>query len=229
MSTLREHTQLPQALRSIIEARTTDAFFVVDPEYWIVHWDSRAESLTGLLAEEMVGKPSYEALQGECEGTNPFSKQLHSVMRLAQEGRSVPSYDMRLFTRSGGRRWVSVSNLVVEAEEGPYLVHLVRDSQKVHDTLEMAQELIRLSSSFSSSCSKSEAAFDRRDIPELTPRQQEVLEQLAAGRSVKEIGKELYLSQATVRNHVRSLLQALGAHSQLEALAKARKIGLLSG
>ena len=223
MSTLREHIELPRAIKSLIEARTTDALFVVDPEYCIVHWDARAESLTGLLAEEMVGKPCYEALQGECEGTNPFSEQLCSVMRLAQEGRSVPSYEVRLFTRSGGRRWVSVSTLTVDPEGGPYLVHLVRDSQKAHDILEMAQELIRLSSS------KREAAFDRREVPELTPRQLEVLELLAAGRSVKEIGKELYLSQATVRNHVRSLLQALGAHSQLEALAKARKMDLLSG
>lgn len=147
MNTLREHTELPRAVESLIEARTADALFVVDPEYCIVHWDARAESLTGLLAEEMVGKPCYEALQGECEGGNPFSEQLCSVMRLAQEGRSAPSYDMRLFTRSGGRRWVSVSTLDVEAKEGPYLVHLVRDSQKVHEILEMAQELIRLSSS----------------------------------------------------------------------------------
>ena len=87
----------------------------------------------------------------------------------------------------------------------------------------MAQELIRLSS-----CSKSGPALERRDVPELTPRQLEVLELMASGRSVKEIGKELYLSQAFIRNHVRSLLQALGAHSQLEALAKARKLGLLA-
>jgi len=118
-----------------------------------------------------------------------------------------------------------VSNLVVDTEEGPYLVHLMRDSQGAHEVLEMAQELIRLSS-----CSKkSEPALERREVPELTPRQLEVLKLLSEGRSAKEIGKELYLSQATIRNHVRSLLQALGAHSQLEALAKARKRGLLSG
>jgi len=40
---------------------------------------------------------------------------------------------------------------------------------------------------------------------------------------------QLYLSEATVRNHVRSLLQALGAHSQLEVLAKAREMVILGG
>jgi DNA-binding NarL/FixJ family response regulator len=56
-----------------------------------------------------------------------------------------------------------------------------------------------------------------------------MLRLLSEGKSVKEIGKELYISEATVRNHVRSLLQALGAHSQLEVLAKAREMGILGG
>ncbi len=51
---------------------------------------------------------------------------------------------------------------------------------------------------------------------------------LAAGRSTREIGAELYLSEATVRNHIRGLLQAFGAHSQLEVLARARELGVLS-
>src|SRR3712207_1374098 len=63
-----EPAGLPRAVEILTEARTADAIFVVDPDYRIVHWDSRAESLTGLLAEEMIGKPCYEALRGECEG-----------------------------------------------------------------------------------------------------------------------------------------------------------------
>jgi DNA-binding NarL/FixJ family response regulator len=54
-----------------------------------------------------------------------------------------------------------------------------------------------------------------------------VLGLLAAGKNARDIGAELYLSQATVRNHIRALLQGLGAHSQLEALARAREFGLL--
>jgi DNA-binding NarL/FixJ family response regulator len=128
---------------------------------------------------------------------------------------------MRIRTRSGEKRWVSASNLTIETEEGPYLVHLLRDTQGTHDTLEMARGLIQLSS-------KREApAPRRRDVPSLTPRQLEVLKLLSEGNNAKEIGSELYLSQATVRNHIRALFQALGAHSQLEVLAKAREIGIL--
>lgn len=65
--------------------------------------------------------------------------------------------------------------------------------------------------------------------PELTARQMEMLQLLAEGNGVGEICQKLYLSKATVRNHIRALLQALGAHSQLEAVARARKLGLVSG
>ena len=219
----RQLRELPEAVKNLIEARTGDAVYVVDPDYRIVHWDSRMESLTGALSQEALGKPCYEAVMGEREDGGPFCAHGCSVMHLAQVHRPVSNFEMRIKTRSGDRRWMNVSNLTVETEEGPYLVHLLRDFQGTHDALEMARGLIQLSS-------KEEApAPKRKDIPALTPRQLEVLQLLSEGKSVKEIGKKLYLSEATIRNHVRSLLQTLGAHSQLEVLAKAREIGILGG
>ena len=215
--------ELPPAVKSLTEARTGDAVYVVDPDYKIVHWDSQMESLTGALSQEALGKTCYQAVMGEREDGGPFCAHGCSVMHLAQAHRPVSSFEMRIKTRSGVKRWMNVSNLTVETEEGPYLVHLLRDSQGTHDALEMARGLIQLSSKEGAPAPK------RKDIPALTPRQLEVLQLLSEGRSVKEIGKELFLSEATVRNHVRSLLQALGAHSQLEVLAKAREMGILSG
>ena len=218
----RSAHELPEAVQSLIEARTGDAVYVVGPDYQIVHWDERMESLTGVLSEEAAGKLCYDAVMGEREDGGPFCAHGCSVMHLARAHRPVSSFEMRIRTRSGERRWVSVSNLTLETEEGPYLVHLLRDSQGTHDALQMAHGLIQLST-------KKEAPAPRRqDVPALTPRQLEVLMLLSEGKSVREIGKELYLSEATVRNHVRSLLQALGAHSQLEVLAKAREMGILT-
>jgi PAS domain S-box-containing protein len=131
--------ELPEAVKALIEARTGDAVYVVGPNYTIVHWDPNMESLSGVLAEEALGKTCCEAVLGEAEGGRPFCAHDCSVMHLAQEGRPVSSYEMRIRTRSGGRRWVSASNLTIETEEGPYLVHLLRDSQGTHDTLEMAR------------------------------------------------------------------------------------------
>lgn len=57
---------------------------------------------------------------------------------------------------------------------------------------------------------------------DLTPRQAEVLRLLEQGRSTRQIADELHLTTATVRNHVRYLLRALGVNSRLEAVAAAR-------
>ncbi|TML84238.1 MAG: PAS domain S-box protein [Actinobacteria bacterium] len=64
-------------------------------------------------------------------------------------------------------------------------------------------------------------------VRELTPRQHQVLQLLAAGLSTDQIAATLTISSETVRNHVRHILRALGAHSRLEAVATARRAGLL--
>ena len=63
--------------------------------------------------------------------------------------------------------------------------------------------------------------------PHLTPRQNQVLHLLAQGRSTQQIAGELHLSIDTVRNHIRRMLRALGAHSRIEALAVAHREGIL--
>jgi PAS domain S-box-containing protein len=212
---------LPETVRTLVEGRTGDAVYVVGPDYTIVHWYERMEALSGVLSEEALGKPCYEAVMGEGEKGQPFCVHGCSVMHLAREGRPVSSYEMRIRTRSGRRRWVSTSNLTIETEEGLYLVPLLRDSQGTHDTLEMAKGLIQLST-------KQDAPAPRRkDVPALTSRHLEVLKLLSEGKHAREVGGELYLSQATLRNHIRALLEAIGAHSQLEALATARQFGIL--
>ncbi|HEX2741775.1 MAG TPA: LuxR C-terminal-related transcriptional regulator [Rubrobacter sp.] len=218
--------ELPETLESLTGALTADAVFIVDPEFRIVHWDARAESLTGLLAEEMVGGFCYEVLTGESEDGASFCAHVYSAVRLAWAGQPAPGYEVRVFTRSGRERWVGVSSLAVETGEGLYLVHMVRDTQAAHETLEMARQVLRLSRQ---DAPEECTVRNHRDTPVLTPRQLEVLGLLAAGKSAREICRELYLSQATVRNHIRALLLALGAHSQLEALARAREAGLLDG
>jgi DNA-binding CsgD family transcriptional regulator len=65
--------------------------------------------------------------------------------------------------------------------------------------------------------------------PGLTPRQLEVLRLLDKGMRVHQIKAALNLSEPTVRTHVRAILRAFGAGSQLEALHKARVLGFVDG
>jgi PAS domain S-box-containing protein len=64
--------------------------------------------------------------------------------------------------------------------------------------------------------------------PRLTSRQREVLELVAAGLSTSEIAKKLTLSTETVRNHLRSVFRELHVHNRPEAIAAARRLGLLA-
>ena len=69
----------------------------------------------------------------------------------------------------------------------------------------------------------------RRDIEPggLTPRELEVLALMASGRSNSEIGQQLFISRKTASVHVSNILAKLGAVSRTEAVALARRRGLL--
>lgn len=61
----------------------------------------------------------------------------------------------------------------------------------------------------------------------LTPRQLQVLQLVAQACSTDEIAERLSLSRHTVRNHVQAVLERLGVSSKLEAVAVARRDGVL--
>jgi DNA-binding NarL/FixJ family response regulator len=60
-------------------------------------------------------------------------------------------------------------------------------------------------------------------LDRLTPKEQQVLRELAAGRSVGEIAAAEHRGLATVRSHVQSVLRKLEVSSQLSAVAIARR------
>jgi two-component system NarL family response regulator len=61
----------------------------------------------------------------------------------------------------------------------------------------------------------------------LTPRQEEVLRGVAEGKSNLEIAKALYVSEGTVKAHVKAILQKLGARDRTQAITIAIKRGLV--
>ncbi|MEU3628946.1 response regulator transcription factor, partial [Amycolatopsis coloradensis] len=63
--------------------------------------------------------------------------------------------------------------------------------------------------------------------PMLTLRERQVLGLIAEGAGTDRIADELRLARNTVRNHVQRILVKTGTHSKLEAVAHARKNGLL--
>jgi DNA-binding NarL/FixJ family response regulator len=72
-----------------------------------------------------------------------------------------------------------------------------------------------------------EKLVDRMQKPQLSPRELEVLRVVAAGKSNKEIGALLFISEGTVKTHVESLLDKLGTATRTSAIKAAVRRGLV--
>ena len=71
---------------------------------------------------------------------------------------------------------------------------------------------------------------DRRNevpAPRLTERELEVLKLVARGLNNRDIAKELFISENTVKNHIRNILEKLQLHSRMEAVVYAVREKLL--
>ncbi len=66
----------------------------------------------------------------------------------------------------------------------------------------------------------------REQLAGLTPREEEILKLLATGESNREIGKRLFISEQTVKNHVASIFRKLQVNDRTKAALLAVKLGL---
>jgi PAS domain S-box-containing protein len=178
--------------------RSGDALFAFDSDLAIVTWNRAAEELTGVPADEAVGRLCWEVLGSHDDRGGLVCHPGCSIARLVREGFPVPCQSLLIEAR-GGRRCVRVSTVAVDEGDSELFLHVLVPSDE----------------------------RSRRGARALTARQQEILQLLAEGIPAKVIASRLGVVEATVRNHIRAILVALGAHSQLEALANARRLRLI--
>jgi DNA-binding NarL/FixJ family response regulator len=74
---------------------------------------------------------------------------------------------------------------------------------------------------------RQEERVAREATGRLTPREREVLQNLAQGLSNKEIAQRMHVSVETERSHMMNILSKLGAHSRLQALLLAVRYGVV--
>ena len=181
--------------------RSSDALMAFGPDLRVEAWNEELESLTGIPAAEAIGRPCWEVLSGLDERGGVICHPGCSAARLTREGRPIQSRRIRV-TTAGGPKLVTMSTIAaVDADRGSVGLHLFRPMPDA----------------------ESEPAQEWR----LTARQQEVIELIAEGMQAKVIAARLGVAEVTVRNHIRAILLQLGCHSQLEAVAEARRRRLL--
>jgi two-component system, NarL family, response regulator LiaR len=61
----------------------------------------------------------------------------------------------------------------------------------------------------------------------ITPRELEILDQIAAGKSTREIAQALFVSENTVKTHASRLYDKLAVNRRTQAVQEARRLGLL--
>ena len=116
-------------------------------------------------------------------------------------GAPVTDYEVDVFTADGRRRRAEISSVPIEHGDDCHAVFGVVLPGKPRGPMP--------------------------DAPILTSRQNQVLQLLGEGASTEQIAAMLHVTKETVRNHIRHILRALGAHSRLEAVAIAHRRGLL--
>ena len=149
-----------------------------------------------------AGKKAFGDLLGKPFATVAAPEDVPLVHRqLARKLRGAPvtDYRMEVFTSDGNRRGAEVSSVPIQGGD------------RCHAFFGIALP----------------GAVRAASRGRLTPRQTDVLRLLGEGASTDQIAASLHLSKETVRNHVRHILRALGAHSRLEAVALAHRQGLL--
>jgi DNA-binding CsgD family transcriptional regulator len=181
--------------------RSGEALMAFGPDLRVDTWNEELESLTGIPAAEAIGRPCWELLGGLDERGAMICHAGCSAARLAREGWPIPSRRIVIRTAEG-RKLVTMSTIAaVNADCSAVGLHLIRPTP--------------------------DAEPDPAPEFHLTARQQEVIELIAEGSPAKVIAATLGIAELTVRNHIRAILLQLGCHSQLEALAEARRRRLL--
>ncbi|MBW3602533.1 MAG: response regulator transcription factor [Actinobacteria bacterium] len=110
----------------------------------------------------------------------------------------------------------------ISIEEVADAIRSVHSGQALISPL-MATKLL---SQFSAMARRDERREDVRS-PRLTKREMEVLTLIARGMNNRDIARELFISENTVKNHVRNILEKLHLHSRMEAVVYAVREKLL--
>jgi DNA-binding CsgD family transcriptional regulator len=184
----------------------------LDARLRVSGFNGQLTTLSGHRPEEILGRPAFDVFDLRDMGDRPIRAQGHALPDLLagpdMDGDEGPWLTL---ARTDGSR------VLVQVRVASY--ETVRTSDDAH--LMVFTRLVSLPSGADWSRRRARAAVG------LTTREGDVLDGLAAGRSVSEIAEYLGISIYSVRTHLKGLTAKLGVRSQLQALVAAVQDGLV--
>jgi PAS domain S-box-containing protein len=204
-------TDGPEAIDAIIE---------IDAKDRIVRWSHEAEQLTGFREAYARGRGFCELL----EARNPSGNRACTcgLQSGARRHEVLRSYLLEVRTCTGETMRLVVGPVPAPRSAGTKSVltlHLRRDLRQHHDRRQPTHDEPAMGGSHGTAPATPLL---------LTKREGEILNLLGAGASTAAIANRLGISSVTVRNHVQRILDRLGVHTRLAAVAAARRNGWLA-
>jgi len=187
--------------------------WVTGPDGCINFINRHGERWLGRPRTQCLGRPCYAVIASTTPTGEPFCAPSCRVRALARSGRELEPVRLQIMDAAMESAEVRVVVIPVRDShgDGPYLVHCIVDDER-------DQRMRRYLDRVSKRTAKATTPASVTDA-NLTPREKEVLQLLAQDRSLSEIADELYVSYATVRNHVQHILEKMGVHSIQETVA----------
>lgn len=201
-----------------IIASTADAALATDESGRIVIWNQAAERLLGYAAEEVLGRPCHDVLCGLDVFGNRFCDESCALQCMMRRHEAVRSFEMDVRRESGEVVRIAISVMAVPGPRPSQytLIHLMRPSEDRPTLSTSVAGMVPLAAAQSSA----EPAHQAQ-LRSLTHREREVLRVLSDGLSTEDIADTLFISVATVRNHIQNILRKLEVHSKVEAVSLA--------
>lgn len=187
------------------------ACWVSAPDGRLAWANAEAQRLLACDAPPGPGRPCFAAVHGTDEEGHDFCRPECRALLRARLHRPVEPFLMRLGGPRGTGAFYLVQVIPLRAADGggPWLVHCGANVDRLHRMEEYLREVAR----------RSRPAPARLPGRRLSPREAEILALLVHDQDPKRIAARLFLSYATVRNHIGHILAKLGVHSVAEAVA----------
>ena len=205
----------------VISRGTASPVLVTDEHWRVVALNPEAERLLGFDSQEANGRPCNTLLYGRDRFGNRLPQEQCDVGSMARRGELVHPFELDIVSATGEIVRAACSVIVLADGRHCRVVHILTPIPRANETLPSQTNV--------AGDQVAAATRNRNDAQRygLTTREVEVLRLLAEGNDCHAISKRLFISLATVRNHVHNFFRKLNVHSQIEAVAMAYRERLI--